>query len=50
MAYVEEIEGLIKKLQDQETFNYQIVKDHVDLMARYEVEERRLQEEMEAVR
>ena len=46
----EEIERVLQQLQEQEIFNYQIVRDHVELMSQYEADERRLQEETEAVR
>lgn len=48
--YVEEVEKLMSKLQDQEIFNYQVIRDHVDVMSQYEVEERKIQEEIEAIR
>ncbi|CDW87267.1 UNKNOWN [Stylonychia lemnae] len=48
--YVEEVEKLMSKLQDQEIFNYQVIRDHVDVMSQYEVEERKIQEEIEAMR
>jgi len=47
---MEEVQTLMKKLQEQEGYNQQVVKDHVDLMAQYEVEERKVQEEVEAIR
>lgn len=46
----EDIEKTLSQLQDQEIFNYQIVRDHVELMSQFEAEERRMQEETEAVR
>ena len=46
----EEIERVLQQLQEQEIFNYQIVRDHVELMSQYEADERRLQEETEGVR
>ncbi len=50
LQVTEEIERVLTQLQEQEIFNYQIVRDHVELMAQYEAEERRLQEETESVR
>lgn len=50
LDFVEEIEKLMSKLQDQEVFNYQVIKDHVDVMSQYEIEERKMQEEIEAIR
>jgi hypothetical protein len=50
LQVTEEIERVLQQLQEQETFNYQVVRDHVELMAQYEAEERRVQEETEAVR
>ena len=40
----------MKKLHEQEVFNYQVIRDHVDLISQYEVEERQTQEEIEAMR
>jgi hypothetical protein len=47
---VEEIEKLMSRLQEQEIFNYQVIKDHVDVMCQFECEERKIQEEIEAMR
>lgn len=47
---VEAIDKLMQQLHDQEIFNYQVIRDHVDVMSQYEVEERKMQEEIEAVR
>ena len=40
IEFVEELESIMKKLHEQEVFNYQVIRDHVDLMSQYEVEER----------
>lgn len=50
LDYVEDIEKVMSKLQDQEVFNYQVIRDHVDVMSQYEIEERKMQEEIEAIR
>jgi hypothetical protein len=50
LQVTEEIERLMSQLQEQEIFNYQVVRDHVELMTQFEAEERKLQEETEAVR
>lgn len=50
IEFVEELEKLMAKLHEQEVFNYQVIRDHVDLMSQYEVEERKTQEEIESVR
>ena len=50
LQVTEEIERVLQQLQEQEIFNYQIVRDHVELMSQYEADERRLQEETESVR
>ena len=44
------MERSLQQLQEQEVFNCQLAKDHVELAAQFEAEERRLQEETEAVR
>ena len=41
---------MLDRVQEQETFNIQIIRDHVDLACEFEAEERKLQEEIEAVR
>ncbi|TNV79569.1 hypothetical protein FGO68_gene13151 [Halteria grandinella] len=46
----DEIERTLQQLQDQEIFNYQVVRDHVECMVQFEAEERKLQEETEAIR
>lgn len=40
----------MQQLQEQEVFNYQIVRDHVEQMAQFEAEERKMQEETEEIR
>lgn len=42
LQVTEEIEHVLQQLQEQEIFNYQIVRDHVELMSQYEADERRL--------
>ena len=46
----EEIEKTLQQLQEQEIFNYQVVRDHVECMTQFEAEERKLQEETESIR
>lgn len=46
----EDIERALSQLQEQEVFNHQLVRDHVEQLSQFEADERRLQEETEAVR
>ena len=50
LSLTDDIERVMSQLQDQEIFNYQVVRDHVELMTSFEAEERKLQEETECIR
>ena len=42
--------NLVRAIHDKERFNHNIGKDHVDTLSQFEIEERRMQEENEAIR
>ena len=50
LEYKARVESLLAQIHETEVFNQQVVKDHVDLLAAHELEERKVQEELEAVR
>lgn len=41
------MDGLRAQIHETEVFNQQIMKDHVDALAAFELEERKQQEELE---
>ena len=41
---------MLKEIHDLEAFNQQVVKDHVDCLATFELDERRQQEELASIR
>lgn len=46
----QEADGALKENHDLEAFNQEIVKDHVDCLATFELDERRQQEELAQIR
>ena len=40
----------MSQIQETEVFNQQVVKDHVDSLSAHELEERKMQEELEQIR
>ena len=40
----------MSQIQETEVFNQQVVKDHVDSLSSHELEERKMQEELEQIR
>ena len=50
LDYTDEIDSLVKELHDVEIYNYQVAKDHIDVMAKHEKDERQVQEDNEEIR
>ena len=50
LHYTGRVEQLMKEIHEKEVFNQQVVKDHVDVLAAHEQEERKQQEELEQIR
>ena len=46
----QELEQILNEIQQLESFNQEVVKDHVDSLSTHELEERRQQEELEQIR
>ena len=47
VQYKARVDQLMSQIQETEVFNQQVVKDHVDSLSAHELEERKMQEELE---
>ena len=50
VQYKARVDQLMSQIQETEVFNQQVVKDHVDSLSSHELEERKMQEELEQIR
>ena len=50
VQYKARVDQLMSQIQETEVFNQQVVKDHVDSLSAHELEERKMQEELEQIR